>query len=80
VGSPGCAFDVIANCEKEGSGAAGIGAIPDEVEVVAWQTVQLPLLVFPGWTNIHLSAPATAWMEHGFSVPSTSLAAGEGSC
>ncbi len=80
VGSSGCAFDVIANCEDESSVGSSVGVIPDEVEVLAWQTLPLPLLVFPGWTDIHLNASATAWMEHGFGEPSISRAGGDVSC
>jgi hypothetical protein len=62
----GCAFDVMSNCQRAGEAPSSIPLPADGVAVVIWQTIQLPLLVFPGWTSVKLHATSAAWMEHGF--------------
>ncbi len=62
----GCAFAVMSNCHRGLLPLSVIASPADGVAVVIWQTVKLPLLIFPGWTSIELHATATAWMEHGF--------------
>ncbi|MGH7705568.1 MAG: pilus assembly protein TadG-related protein [Candidatus Dormibacteria bacterium] len=66
----GCAFDVVLRCAA--ATGSGVG-IPEGVRVLAWRTVRLPLLVFPGWASSRLSSTATAWMEHGFGPQSDQL-------
>jgi hypothetical protein len=74
----GCAFAVMSNCHG-GLRPSSVGPAPaDGVAVVIWQTVKLPLLIFPGWTSVTLHATATAWMEHGFD--SQPLSGGEPMC
>lgn len=76
----GCVFDVVSNCASVGSTGSSVGSAPDGVNVIAWQTVSLPLPVFPGWTSVRLTASATAWMEHGFAAPSSSPTVGGVAC
>jgi hypothetical protein len=76
----GCAYDVVSNCAPAASTESVAGPPPDGVTVLTWQTVQLPLLVFPGWTSVRLSASATAWMEHGFTEPSSTPSEGTSAC
>jgi len=76
----GCAFDVVSNCASKVSAPSVVGSPPDGVAVLTWQTVQLPLSVFPGWSSVRLSASATAWMEHGFAAQSSATGVGVGSC
>jgi hypothetical protein len=68
----GCAFAVMSNCHRVSEPLAPVSSPADGVAVVIWQTVQLPLLVFPGWASVKLHATSTAWMEHGFDSQSLS--------
>ena len=76
----GCAFAVVSNCALAANARSITGPPPDGVTVLTWQTVQLPLSVFPGWTSVRLRASATAWMEHGFGGQSAPAGAGALSC
>jgi hypothetical protein len=67
-GPSGCAFEVLSKCGSRGTQATGPVEPADGVEVVGWRTVELPLLVFPGWTTVLLRATTTSWLEHGFSA------------
>ena len=62
----GCAFAVMSNCHRASRPLSFVPSPADGVAVVIWQTVKLPLPIFPGWTSVKLHATATAWMEHGF--------------
>lgn len=76
----GCAFDILTRCASATSTGAVASSSPDGVAVLTWQTIQLPLSVFPGWSSSRLSASATAWMEHGFAAQSDTTGAGGSSC
>jgi hypothetical protein len=62
----GCAFTVMSACQSAAAPPSPLQGPDRGVTVMIWQTVQLPLLVFPGWTSVKLRATSTAWMEHGF--------------
>jgi hypothetical protein len=62
----GCAFTVESNCVLDPGTPAAVGEPADGVMVRTWQTVLLPLPVFPGWSSVILKASATAWLQHGF--------------
>lgn len=72
----GCAFQVVSNCAPVGL----LALPPDGVRVVVWQTIQLPLLVFPGWSRVQLRGSATAWMEHGFAPQIAAVGRGGTQC
>ncbi|HUY08240.1 MAG TPA: pilus assembly protein TadG-related protein [Candidatus Dormibacteraeota bacterium] len=76
----GCAFDVVSSCALATSAGSDSGPPPEGVSVLTWQTVQLPISLFPGWTSVRLRASATAWMEHGFAEPSSTSVSGGSSC
>jgi hypothetical protein len=62
----GCAFALLSHCGSAGAPSVPLQAPESGVAVLIWRTVQLPLLVFPGWTSVRLRATSAAWMEHGF--------------
>jgi hypothetical protein len=76
----GCAFDAMSNCARPGDSTSVAAPQADGVRVVIWQTIQLPLLVFPGWSSVQLRASDTAWMEHGFASQAASTGVGGTSC
>ncbi|MFZ0996136.1 MAG: pilus assembly protein TadG-related protein [Candidatus Dormiibacterota bacterium] len=69
----GCAFAVTLNCRGATAPSVPVQASGSGVMVMIWQTVQLPLLVFPGWTSVRLRATSTAWMEHGFGAQTVAV-------
>jgi hypothetical protein len=76
----GCAFTVDSTCSSVDVAALGEGARADGVTVRTWQTIQLPLLVFPGWSSVRLTSSATAWMQHGFATQNSARQGGADSC
>jgi hypothetical protein len=76
----GCAFTVDSTCSSVDVAALGEGARADGVTVRTWQTIQLPLLVFPGWSSVRLTSSATAWMQHGYATQSAAPQGGADSC
>ncbi|MGA7173835.1 MAG: pilus assembly protein TadG-related protein [Candidatus Dormiibacterota bacterium] len=76
----GCAFDVVSSCPLATSAGLDAPVPPEGVSVLTWQTVQLPISFFPGWSSVRLQASATAWLEHGFAQPSSTSVPETSSC
>lgn len=79
-GPSGCAFVVLPACSSSASGGSAVANSRQGVEVVSWETVQLPVLAFPGWSSVKLRASASAWLEHGFGYNSAQVGAAATPC
>jgi len=76
----GCSYALESSCSPGPVTGVDSGSLPDGVTVRAWHAIELPLLVFPGWSSVSVTSSATAWMQHGFATQSIASNQGVQAC